>query len=126
MSINYYTTKIENMLDSTLVAQIGVMLQHYLTIRTLLMIDWKTLDIDGWHRKVKSEVEKLSDPLIDIYTAYEILENIQKYKCRRCNADLTFDKNPTLDRKDRNIKFLGMNSVRTEFDWNCEMCSQDC
>jgi hypothetical protein len=110
-------------LDWPLFAELGVFSQAYLSVKSMLGIDWESLDSTKWYHHMKDQVRVLNDPRVDLDEAYRLLEDKQKYLCKRCNTDLTLDKRPVLRKKDSPRHFLCFNSVETRFDFFCSDCA---
>lgn len=103
-------------------AQLGPILQAYFTFKTLISIDWKTFGTIDWHSYVQNQVKIINDSSFDIDKAYELLEDKQKFKCKKCNADLTMDREPVVQKTQRHVEFFNMHTVDKRFSWICKTC----
>jgi hypothetical protein len=105
-------------------AQIGAMLNTYLSISTFFEIFDIPSQNNKWNQLVKCQVNHINDPLLDIDRAYELLEE-QDYKCKYCNSDLTLDRQPFIKKEIKNYKFLGMKNIQIQFYWYCKNCDPE-
>jgi len=101
-------------------AQLGVMLQAYLSI-PILLSGLAPSQNSEWNRLVRTEVYRINDPLLDLQDAYDLMDK-QKDKCKSCNADLMLDRIPTLHRDVKTHTFFCCKSNEIRFSWYCSDC----
>lgn len=108
-------------MDVVTLAELGPLIQGYLSLSTLISIDWSQLFSNDWNEHVKSEVVRLNNRFMDEGEACELLDK-QHYKCRKCNADLSLDRQPVLELKEVYNYFMGTQTVNRRFFWVCDSC----
>jgi hypothetical protein len=109
---------------SQTIAQLGVMLSFYTSLKTLLETDWSVFHSDHWYEHVKQQVNKFNDPSLDIDAAYKLFDK-QYERCADCLSDFTPYNIPTIVPKKKRYSFLGMNSTVVTYKWSCPSCCID-
>jgi hypothetical protein len=107
------------------IANLGIYLQAYATMRTLQMIDPRTLFSfpEDWHTYVKDQVLVHPSAEMNLSTAYNLMER-QNNKCKRCNSDLMLSREPILLREVKSNTFFGRKNKWTIYSWNCASCCE--
>lgn len=108
-------------MNMTTLAELGVLLQAYLSVKTLISIDWTQSFNQDWYNYVKNQVLILNNRFMDEEQAFDLLDK-QNYMCKKCNADLSMDRQPTLECKETQNTFLGMQTISRRFVWVCKTC----
>ena len=108
-----------------LTGKLGTLLLGYLFLQTTVNSNLSSLNNDPWNKIVREQVQKFSDPILDLDTAYELMEVKQKNKCRSCSNEFTIESRPIIIKKQVHRTFLGISSLEVKFEWICRFCTHD-
>lgn len=103
-------------------AQLGVYINGYLAVSTILDCLNTNFNDEDWIQLVKRQVKIMNDPTMDIHAAFELMES-QNHKCKHCQVLLTLDNLPLLTKTEKHHRFLGMSSIESKFAWECYHCA---
>lgn len=103
-------------------AELGVLLQFYVSFQTLLQSNLSLLQPDKWHFIVKNQVYKINDPQLDTFAAYNLMEK-QYDQCAVCSSYLNLKDPPSIVAKSKTYSFLGMKHIDTSYKWVCSKCT---